>query len=138
LSPSHVDRSPSRRQLCVFAIAWLVFFGSAGGAVLLRGGSTTAAAILWALAAVVPGVGWGFPPLLRAVFVGTAYLAFPLGCVLSCAMLGAVFYLVFAPAGLLMRLLGYDPLQRRRERRAESYWVPRPKPADWKQYFRQY
>src|SRR6476620_10755815 len=40
-------------------------------------------------------------------------------------VMGAMFYLVFTPIGLLFRLLGKDPLRLRLDRGAASYWIHR-------------
>ena len=39
-------------------------------------------------------------------------------------LLIAVYYLLVTPAGLLSRLVGRDPLARRWDRGARSYWIP--------------
>lgn len=52
-------------------------------------------------------------------------------------LLVLVFYLVFAPVGLALRLLGKDPLQQKRDPAAPSYWRPK-KPRDPKQAERQF
>jgi hypothetical protein len=44
-------------------------------------------------------------------------------------VLGAIFYLIFLPVGLAMRLAGRDALRRRFDRAAKSYWVPREPPG---------
>lgn len=49
-----------------------------------------------------------------------------------------VYYLVFTPSGLLMRLVGRDPL-RRKWKKKESYWIPRePIPFEPEGMERQY
>ena len=138
MSLIRIDHNPSRRQLFTFGVCWLFFFGGVGVAVWHRGGSLTTAAILWALAAVIPIAGWGFPKLMRVIFLGMAYLALPLGFVVSYLILGTIYYFVFTPTGWLMRRFGYDPLNRRFDKDAESYWVPRETPRDLKRYFRQF
>ena len=40
-------------------------------------------------------------------------------------VMGAMFYLVFTPIGLLFRLLGKDPLRLRFDPDAASYWIHR-------------
>ena len=52
-------------------------------------------------------------------------------------LLVMVFYLVFAPAGIMLRILNKDPLQRKREPEAETYWIDR-KPADPRRVERQF
>lgn len=41
----------------------------------------------------------------------------------------AVFFLVFAPLGWIMRLAGRDPLRLKFEADAESYWIQRKPPG---------
>ena len=53
-------------------------------------------------------------------------------------ILGAIFFLVVLPTGLLMRLFGKRPLKLHLERAAESYWVRREgslEPASMKNQF---
>jgi hypothetical protein len=40
-----------------------------------------------------------------------------------------MFYLVFTPAGLVMRLSGKDPLRLRLESDMKSYWIQRRPPG---------
>jgi uncharacterized membrane protein HdeD (DUF308 family) len=51
-------------------------------------------------------------------------LAGALGYVNSRILLSALFFLVVTPIGLVVRLVGYDPLRRRRGNEP-SYWRPR-------------
>jgi hypothetical protein len=44
---------------------------------------------------------------------------------LTWLMLTIAFYLVFTPYGVIMRLLGKDPLHRKIDRSASSYWIHR-------------
>ena len=54
-------------------------------------------------------------------------------------VLGAMFYVVITPVGLLRRLISRDPLSLRRDSARSSYWVvreePGPSPASMKQQF---
>ena len=132
-----IDRNPTRRQLALFAALWLAFFAAAGlGA--FCGGRGLLAAALWFSAGLVPLSAWAAPRLLRLVYIGTACLAFPIGFAVSYILLAVVFYLVLTPVGLLMRVLGYDPMNRRRDAHATTYWTPRPAERGEKDYFRQF
>lgn len=71
---------------------------------------------------------WSYP-ILRPIYVGWMTFAFALGWVNTRLILGIVFYLIFTPAGLAMKLLGKDPLVLRFDREATTYWVKR-KPQD--------
>jgi len=53
------------------------------------------------------------------------------------ALLVLVFFLVFAPVGIALRILGKDPLERKIDPAAESYWSER-KPLDPKRTERQF
>ena len=49
--------------------------------------------------------------------------------IVSPIALGILFFLVVTPTGLLMRLLGKDPLRLRFDRSADSYWIARTPPG---------
>ena len=44
---------------------------------------------------------------------------------LTWLLLTAVFYLVFTPYGMIARILGKDPLERKIDRDRSSYWIAR-------------
>jgi len=46
--------------------------------------------------------------------------------------------LVFTPIGLTMRLFGWDPLERRFDPNASTYWVEHKPPASPSRYFQQF
>jgi hypothetical protein len=53
-----------------------------------------------------------------------------LGWVNTRLILGLIYYLLFTPAGFLMRLMGRDPMRRGRQPDAGTYRVPcHPRPA---------
>lgn len=132
-----LERNPSRRQLNTFGVVWLAAFAVFGGLALARG-SLPWTAVLWSAAILVPGVGCFVPALLRGVYVGMAWLTLPIGVVVSLTVLAVVYYLVLTPIGLLLRLTGYDPMCRRRDPKAASYWMPRAPADDIRRYFRQF
>ncbi len=138
MSIIRIDFHPSLRQLAVFGVAWLVFFALFGSMVHYRGGSWTAVMIVWTVGAAVPAVGWLSPAFMRIVYVGMACAAYPVGLVLGQAALAAVYYLVLAPTGLVLRALGYDPMDRRFDGQAETYWTPRSLEERVSRYFRQF
>jgi len=137
MSLIRIDRNPSRRQLAVFGLVWLVVFAALGGMALSQNGSA-AAAVLWTAAVLIPAIGWLVPSFMRIVYLGMAYLTFPIGLVVSFVILAAIYYAVLTPIGLLMRLVGYDPMCRRRDANAASYWTSREPVDDVRRYFRQF
>ena len=77
----------------------------------------------WVLAAVLWGLAIFFPMGLRAVYRGWMLVGHVLGWVNTRLILGILFYLVFMPMGLLMRLFGKDPMQRKMITDQQSYRV---------------
>lgn len=49
--------------------------------------------------------------------------------IVSPVALGILFYLVFMPVGLVMRIGNKDPLRLRFDPEAKSYWIPRDPPG---------
>jgi len=49
--------------------------------------------------------------------------------IVSPIALGILFYLVFTPIGLLMRLAGKDPMRLKSDANARSYWITREPPG---------
>ena len=78
------------------------------------------------------------PEWVRFIYVGWMVLAFPIGWTVSQVMLAMMFFGLFTPIGLVFRLIGRDPLHRARPSGRESYWDPKPAPADLRRYFKQF
>ncbi len=133
-----IEHHPSPRQLAVFGLTWLVFFTAWGAAAWWKTGSPLAAGVCWSLAVAVPALGLAVPGLLRIVYLGMIYATLPIGLVVSYVILAATYYLVLTPIGLVLRLVGYDPMHRRFDRKAKTYWVPREEDADTDRVFRQF
>ncbi|MCX7113269.1 MAG: SxtJ family membrane protein [Proteobacteria bacterium] len=59
--------------------------------------------------------------------------------IVSPVVLGVLFFLVFTPIGLIIRLFGNDPLHLRFDSQAQSYWIVRspsgPEPDSLKNQF---
>ena len=62
------------------------------------------------------------PVLLKPVYIAWMKLAYLLGWVNTRLILIIIFYLVFTPIGLVMKLFGIDPLERKINRKEKSYW----------------
>ena len=132
-----INRNPSRRDLAIFGLLLLVFAGVVGAGLYFRSGAHEAARIVWIAGGALTALFFAVPPIRRPIYLGWIYATFPIGFVLSHVILGAVFYLVFTPLGFLLRLFGHDPLRRRFDRAATSYWVAHD-PHRPGRYFNQY
>jgi hypothetical protein len=85
-------------------------------------------AVLGAAAVLLLAAGFA-PSLLHPLNRAWTAVGAALARVLSPVVMAALFYLVFTPCGLLMRLLGKDPLRLRFDRRAATYWIERTPPG---------
>jgi hypothetical protein len=134
-----INRNPSPRDLRWFGLVLGAFFGVAG---LLAGWRFDAPGVgrgLWVAGAGLAAVYYAVRPLRRAMFVGWMALVFPIGWTVSHVLLGAAYYFVLTPVGLLLRVLGRDPLRRRFEPGSATYWIEhRPDEGGVERYFRQF
>lgn len=67
------------------------------------------------------------PSLLKPVYIFWMKLAFILGWINTRLLLLIVFYLIFTPFGLTMKLFGVDLLDRKIDKNKESYWKKKEK-----------
>jgi len=112
---------------------------AAVGGISWWAGRPTIACCAWAAAAAILLFGLAHPPLLRPVERGWRRLAETLAWINTRVLLTIVFYLVLAPVGLVRRIAGSDPLERRFDRSAATYWKARPAgPPDPARYERQH
>jgi len=89
----------------------------------------------FAVAAVFAVLGLAAPGLLKPVFAAWMKFAEGVNWVMTRLMLGIVFYGMLAPTGLIMRMMGNDPLKQRRAAPDQSYWeTPEPQPVTEEQF----
>jgi hypothetical protein len=74
----------------------------------------------------------------RAIYRGWMFAALPIGWTFSHVILGIVYFGVLTPIGLLLRAMGKDPMNRRPDPSAQTYWIPHRQERDLKRYFRQF
>lgn len=95
---------------------------------IFRGEEPRLWTLLLAVGLMVPAI--VFPRSLRLVYRMWMALGEWLGWINTRIILSVVFYGMFTPIGLLRRLRGKDPMQRRWESEAETYRVVRqPRPS---------
>lgn len=182
-----VKRDPSPREVRIFGLLWLLFWGAIGGLVIWRSEGLLAAAVIlaaawlsslifnatdrraqlagallplilaltggsvalgtpvmrvamacWAVAGIGALAVWASPRFGRRLYVGWMLAALPIGWTLSHLLLALVYYLVVTPIGLVMKLVGYDPMKRAFDRTSETYWVERRPETEASRYFRQF
>jgi hypothetical protein len=119
----HVEGSSDRS----FGLVFVVVFFTIAAWPLLHGETPR----WWAfgVAAVFALVAVMRPTLLAGLNRLWVKLGVLLGKLVSPIALGILFYGVFFPVGVAMRLAGKDPLRLRRDADAASYWIPRKPPG---------
>lgn len=134
-----INWNPKSRELRQFAGIWFPAFWLIIGLFVHNATNGWAATfVLWGAVAVISIVGVIRPAVIRPIFVGMMLMSYPIGWVMSHILLGIIFYLLITPIGLLMRLLGRDPMERKFERSASTYWIPRNSDGDTRRYTRQF
>ena len=78
--------------------------------------------LFFALSAVFFAAGFIFPLALKPVYSIWMRIGFILGWINTRLILAVIFYLVFAPVGLFMRIFRIDLLDRKLEKNKMSYW----------------
>lgn len=95
---------------------------------------------------------WGYALLAAAAVMGSLALLAPqvlgpanrlwlrfgalLSRVTTPVVMGFVFFVLLTPVAILRRMLGGDPLHRKRDATARSYWTPRdPPPSSMRNQF---
>jgi hypothetical protein len=131
------EAPPSMR---VFGLIMLIGFGVLGGLLLwswtrnagawrlVLGGTLVTIGVvvcLWALAS---------PRTVTPVYHGWMRFGLGLGTVVSTVLLSLLYFIVITPVGALMRLTGTDPLERRLDAAAASYWTTHARPAGHDDY----
>lgn len=134
---SHVDWTPSRKVLREFAIAMGVGFLLIGVVVAWRHQHLgTATFLLWSIGLGL-AVGSQVPGLGRMVYLAVHVPTSILGFFISRIILVVLFFGVFTPIALLLRLTGKDLLRLRRPNGA-SHWGTRGGPPSPDSYYRQF
>ena len=123
--PLSTDKKTLREFGLVFAGGLIVFFGllipwifdkpwiwQEGGA---RGP--------WIAAAAFAGTGLILPQVLKPVYLLWMKLGHALGWINTRIILGVLFFVMFAPVALLMRVIGRDPLARQLDKSATTYRI---------------
>ncbi|MHC4128509.1 MAG: SxtJ family membrane protein [Planctomycetota bacterium] len=133
-----LKRNPSRRELFWFGAMFAAFFALVGALIRWKLDAPVAAAVVWGVAGAIAAGYYVLPSLRRPLYAAWMLAAFPIGWLISHVLLAVVYYVVLTATGLVMRLLGHDPMQRRLDPDASSYWVEHNPGADRARYFRQF
>lgn len=143
-----IDWKPSARMLRTFGLIGLVAFGVVAGIVewkhkvivfsIAESAVPMTRNILLGLAAYCGVFAAILPKALLPIYLVMTVVAYPIGLVVSYVVMLIMYFLVITPIGLVMRLVGRDPMNRKFDPAASTYWIKRTPPADVKRYYRQF
>jgi Saxitoxin biosynthesis operon protein SxtJ len=120
-------REPTSRDLNILALLFLALPGAIGGYGLWKGAET---GWIWITAGCVLGISRLIPPLFKAVYRIWVTFSIILGYFISRILLTIIFLIVITPIGVIMRIMGTDPMQRKLDHNAASYWEPKEQEKD--------
>ena len=139
MSLMEIEWHPTGRQLRVFGVSGLLASIVAAVVLLLAWG----VALFWALLVLAAGAAIFLcslisPRAARILYIGLTVVAMPIGMVVSLVLLAGFYFLLLTPLAIVFRLMGRDPLHRRFDPTAESYWVPHRPSETMERYFHQF
>ena len=133
-----LDLNPDRKNLRIFAGLQILFFAFIAWSIARKSGWSTLPTMMVAVSAIVGVIGILAPAAIRPIYVVWMLAVYPIGWIVSHVLVGAVYFMVVSPIGLLMRALGRDPLDRDFDASAATYWATRETPTNSQRYFRQF
>jgi Saxitoxin biosynthesis operon protein SxtJ len=133
-----IDRNPGPRQLTVFAIVLPVTFALLGLTFGHRLGYVGVRNGLWITGTLLTVAYLAVPRLRRPLYVAMSQAVYPIGWLLSHIILLSTYLFVVTPVALALRAVGRDPMNRRFDSSASSYWVPHRPAGDPRRYFQQF
>lgn len=112
----------SSAKAASFGYLFAVIFSILGIAILIAGKVPQRSFIFLTLAFLFVLSARFFPSFLKPLFSAWMILSLLLGWIMSRLLLTIVFFIVITPISFLMKLLGKDPLNRRFDKNAPTYW----------------
>ena len=137
MSLIEIDKRPSAARLRTFGLLLPVFFGGVGALAWWRWDRPVLATVVGTIGTAIVLLYWTLPNVRQPLFVAWMYAVLPIGLCVSYVVLAAVYFLVVTPIGFLRRLAS-DPLARRFDRNAATYWThhsPRRRKSDYLRQF---
>jgi len=116
-----------KKDLLVFGygLGVIAFIFGIGG--FLKHGMQLAPGVLFMCGTIFFAVSVLNWPALKPGYIGWMKVAHLIGTVVTTLVLSLVFIVLFAPMGILFRIMGKDHLDRKIDFKARTYWRKRPK-----------
>ena len=116
---------PDTHSLRIFGLIWAGVLTAVAMMPVLEGEKMRLWAAMLAMAFAVLSVAWPKVFCVTRIYQGWVRLGNTLGLINSRIILFLMFFVIFTPVGILFRLLRRDPLHRKPDLQAESYFIPR-------------
>lgn len=138
-----VNWKPGLPELRAFGRSLMIGFPLIAAILFISAALRTWSAPIWPLWVALGGLGVGalcrFVPVVARPFYYVWYgFGCAMGLIVTNVVISAIYYLVFAPIGFLLRATGRDPMERQLLPPGETYWKDAEKITDSDRYFRQY
>ena len=75
---------------------------------------------------------------IKPVYIGLQLVALPIGMMISFVLIALFYYIVITPIGLYFRIIGRDPLCRKFDHQANTYWIQHKLVDSVDRYFKQF
>ena len=93
---------------------------------------------IWTGALLLCAFYYAVPTARHMIFCTWMAVVYPIGWLISHALLAVLYYLLITPVGLALRLCGRDPLQQEVDHSATTYWTPHRTTDQPSRYFQQF
>ena len=132
------NKEATNKQLRTFGIALSILLGGIGLIHFIKG-NTPQNYWFWGAAVVILFTALTVPILIKPIYRVAIFIAHILGWINTRIILGLIYYLMFTPISLIMKIIGRDPLHRKVDKQAASYWNIRERtPKAKEQYLKQF
>lgn len=134
-----LNLKPSEKQLKSFALIGLIMCNVIGILLFGLGKIPIYGFVIFSIAGILLYVlSRVSPKLIKPVFLTLVLLTFPIGWTFSHLVMALFYYGVITPIALFFHLLNRDPLCRKHDPNADTYWIPRKHKRPAKDYLRQF
>jgi hypothetical protein len=117
-----INWRPDRKTLGEFSEFGMFFLGMVAAPAAYFRGRPALAAAFWVAAVAGRLVGIFWPMWLRPVYLALTLATWPIGWLVSHLTLALLYHGVVTPIAVVFRLIGRDPLTRRLDPDASTYW----------------
>lgn len=116
-----VYREPSGRDMTILALLFLVLPGVIGASLLFGKGAWSG--YVWMGLGAVLCLTRLVPPFFRKIYRLWIVLSVVIGYFISRVLLTIIFFVLITPTGFIMWLVRKDPMERKMDAAASSYWI---------------